>query len=431
MKLTKAAIDRISYDPAKGKKHVEWDDELKGFGLRLWPTGRKVFVVSYRTKQRRQRLQTLGPYGVLTPQAAREEAVRILADTYRGRDPLAERQRVAQGRTVADLCAIYLERHASKKVSCKRMRELLDHFVIPAWGTRKASDVTAQDVATLHDRIGRKGYPLRVRDKQGKGELTLVQQPPAPVQANRVLTLIRSVWNKGRLEYGFTLEDGRTPIPNPTEGIARFPEEERTRFLTEAEMELFAAEIAKEPIYMQGLIVFRLLTGLRPGAARTLRWDEHVDLEAKQLVFEKTKGGLIIGKKRVFVLPLSPEAVTLLERIPRLDGNPYVFCGSEPGRPIVNYRDAWIRLRKRVGIEDVRPHDLRRTLGSWMAQRGVSLPQIGAVLDQSSNATKVYARFHTDPVRKLLTSHASDLVDVIGKTIPLLKAKEPTEAPTA
>jgi integrase len=119
---------------------------------------------------------------------------------------------------------------------------------------------------------------------------------------------------------------------------------------------------------------------------------------------------------RVHYVPLSAPAMTILRELPRLGDNPYILPGHIHGRPIVNINRPWRRIRKAAGVEDVRLHDLRRTVGSWLAQSGNSLHLIGRVLNHSNQSTTaIYARFGQDHVRQALEEHAARLMGVAGK----------------
>src|SRR3569832_1705186 len=107
MKLTKRANDAMQYEGDGTSSAERWDDELRGFGGRVYPSGQKAVVLSYRA-QGRKRLMTIGAYGVQTLDQARGEARRHLVDVERANvDPLETRKRLAAGETMADLCEAY------------------------------------------------------------------------------------------------------------------------------------------------------------------------------------------------------------------------------------------------------------------------------------------------------------------------------------
>lgn len=136
-------------------------------------------------------------------------------------------------------------------------------------------------------------------------------------------------------------------------------------------------------------------------------------------IFE-TKNG------RTHYLPLSGPAISIFNKIPRLEGNPYVLPGKLEGQHLANIEKIWFRVREKAGLysEDknkvVRLHDLRRTLGSWLAQSGNSLHLIGRVLNHSSQSTTaIYARFARDHVRGALDRHAESLMVAAGEEAPV------------
>src|SRR5215213_11337402 len=116
-RLTKRVIDALPSPAAQDQ--FWWDEDLKGFGLKLTPAGRKVFLVQYRPSgdRRNPRKYTIGEYGSVTPHQARVEAQRVLADRAAGRDPQAEKQiskRRIRSEQVAELAAEFIARHASQ-----------------------------------------------------------------------------------------------------------------------------------------------------------------------------------------------------------------------------------------------------------------------------------------------------------------------------
>src|SRR5450631_505162 len=121
VKLTKSMIDGLVYSgkplaKAGHSRDVRWDQEIPGFGVRIYPTGHRVFVLSYRHLGRK-RLITIGDYGVLTLVQARDRARKHVVAVNDGHDPLAQREQARLGETISDLCDLYLKRHAVNKKS--------------------------------------------------------------------------------------------------------------------------------------------------------------------------------------------------------------------------------------------------------------------------------------------------------------------------
>jgi len=398
MKLTKRAIDAMQYEGDGTSRDVRWDDELRGFGVRVYPSGQKAFVLSYRA-QGRKRLMTIGAYGVQTLDQARGEARRHLVDVERANvDPLETRKRLAAGETMADLCEAYLERHAKLvKRSWRDDERRINGRIIPKLGNVKASAVKRADVAALHTKIGK----------------------TAPYEANRVTALISKMFSLAEA-WGF-VDDGH---PNPARGIEKYAEQKRDRWVTQDELPRLAQAINAEPnVYTRSALWLYLLTGARKSELLRAEW-AHIDEQRAELRLPETKAG------RVHHVPLSAPALAVLEQIPRMEGNPHVFPGRRRGRHLVNIEKPWRSVRSAAGVADVRLHDLRRTVGSWLAQAGNSLHLIGRVLNHSNTSTTaIYARFAQDHVRDALERHAQLVLGVAGvkpgaEVIQLERAKK-------
>src|ERR687894_431627 len=126
-KLSKSTIDAL---PSPGKDVIWWDSALSGFGLKLTPAGRKVFLVQYRPAgdRRPPRKYTIGEYGRVTPQQARAEAQRVLAERAAGRDPQSERQvskRRLASEAVGDLVEEFILRHAAQNRTAAETTRIL------------------------------------------------------------------------------------------------------------------------------------------------------------------------------------------------------------------------------------------------------------------------------------------------------------------
>ncbi len=197
---------------------------------------------------------------------------------------------------------------------------------------------------------------------------------------------------------------------NPARGINRFKEYKRDRWVNPEEWPRLAQAIDTEPgVYVRMALWLYLLTGMRKTELLSAKWTD-IDWQRQELRLGETKAG------RIHYVPLSAPAMAILRDLPRIEGNPYILPGHMPGRPLRNINTPWERIRKAAGVEDVRLHDLRRTVGSWLAQSGNSLHLIGRVLNHSNQSTTaIYARFGQDHVRQALEEHAARIMGVAGK----------------
>jgi len=380
MKLTKAILDKAKHPGKNGSTHILWDDDVSGLGLRVYPNGRKTFVIGYRI-HRRWRVITLGKYGLLTLDQARKMAREKLFQVLQGKDPAEDTARSQQGTTVKDLALDYLERHAKPhKRSWRPDEKRIHRAVLPSLGKRSVASITRHDVMSVHEKIGKS----------------------APYEANRVLALLSTMFEFAR-RMGYVPDN----FPNPTRGVKKYKEQKRDRWVKPEEMPRLAEAINNEPnIYIRAALWLYILTGVRKSELLQAKWED-VDVGRCELRLPITKAN------RTHYVPLSKPAIEIMKEIPPLQGNPYVFPGSN-GKPIVNVSKAWGRIRKEAGLEDVRLHDLRRTVGSWLATSGHSLQLIGKVLNHSSSSTtEIYAHLADDPIKKAMEEHGEKVLNIV------------------
>lgn len=385
MKLTKRAIEAVVYHGKVGTAHYLWDDQLSGFGVRIYNSGRKSFVVTYRAKGR-QRFHTVGRFGELTLHEARSTAMRVLARTRRGEDPSGDRQAYFRSPTIADLADRYLREHALLKKKASSTKDDTRNWrlhVLPRLGKQKVADVTRADLAGLHSELA-----------------------ATPYVANRVLALLSKAFNLAEV-WGWR-KDGT----NPCRHIERFKERRRERFLSPEELSRLAQVLAtaenEQTEWPQVVAAFRLLifTGCRVGEILNLQW-EHVDFEARCLRLPDSK----TGSKTIY---LSNPALKVLADLDPPEGNPFVVWGVKPGRHLRSLTRPWHRIRGRAGLEDVRLHDLRHSYASFGAGAGLSLRMIGQLLGHSQPVTtQRYAHLAADPVRKAAELIAESVEDAM------------------
>jgi integrase len=377
IKLTKRTIDELMYDGDGASRDVRWDASLPGFGIRVYPSGKKAFVLSYR-EAGRKRLMTLGAYGPLTLDQARDQATLNLGEIIKGHNPLDQRKDRARAKTIGDLCSEYLTRYAPSKKSYRDDQRYIEKYILARWRGIRIDSLKRSDIADLHHSFASR----------------------APYAGNRLLALLRRMLNLAKL-WGF-VGDG---FSNAATGIPLHKEFQRDRWVTADELPRLADAISKHSNpYVRGALWLYLLTGVRKSELLGAKWAD-IDLDRRELRLSETKAG------RPHVVPLSEPALEVLRSLPRDQGNPYVLPGRKGGEHLVNIAKPWDKVRCAAGIEDVRLHDLRRTVGSWLAQSGNDIHLIGKILNHSNLSTSmIYARFEKSVERQALEQHGAQII---------------------
>lgn len=374
---------------------IYWDTTLPTFGVRVYHGGRRTYVCAYRIR-RRKRMPKLGSVTVLSLEQARKKAKEILGKVAAGEDPQPPADPLPKTETVEELCATYVERHAKKKKLTWRDDEsTLNRFIVPKLKGRVAASITSADIEPIHADIGTEH----------------------PYAANRLLKVYRKMVNWAKVA-GALPRDYASPVMD----IVWFKEVTRKRYLTTEEMPRFLHALEHEDNeYAKHAIWLLLLTGLRVKELLRAQWAD-IDGSAGTLYIGKTKNG------EPLLTPLSAAAVHRLQMIPRIEGNPHIFCGRKLGRHLTTITDPVKRALARAGISGVRIHDIRRTVGSWLAQEGHSLHLIGSVLNHKDPKTTAgYAYFQTKQRRQALDGHAEKVL-ALGPALPALSEPQPIGA---
>lgn len=420
-KLTKRVVDAL--EPGEAER-FEWCDALPGFGVRVYPSGRKVYVVQYRAGGRTRRL-TLGDHGPVTADQARARALAALGRVAAGADPAEDRDARKRDLTLAELVERWRE-HAARtlKPSSRASYEsALARHVLPLLGSRKLATLTRRDVERLQLDIaaGRTAVDERTGRKRGRARVR-----GGNVIAGRAVAYLLAVLSFG-VRHGFV-------DSNPALGVARMDAEKRERFLSRDELArlgeaLAAAEAltldakgrpstAEHPRMIAALRLL-LLTGARKNEIARLRWAE-VDLDGGVLRLADSKTG-----RRV--VPLGAPALAVLAALPREtdsrtgEPSPWVFPSLRPASagPIVGLQGVWERVRGAAGLPDVRLHDLRHNLASTAAADGGSLFLIGKVLGhRQARMTERYAHVAADPVRAVADAAARKVAAALSAGAP-------------
>ena len=376
MKLKQTRISgRTVAALAVEKDTVFWDSELSGFGVRVYPTGSKFYVVQTRADGKAGKRVTVGRHGVLTADEARRRAALIISRIKAGEKPVAEPMESVPEDcpTFGELAREWLEKHVDPRCKPKTRemyRVMVERHLVPTFGQEQALSIGRARVVALH-------HSMRA----------------TPAMANQVVNALSGIWRLA--EDNGRLPEGR----NPCRTIVKYKNRKRERFLSEEEFRRLGRTLAEAgnlkgvSVHAVAAIRLLLLTGCRKSEILTLKWEE-VDLEAGMLNLPDSKTG-----KRT--IPLSPEAVKVLSGIPRIDGNPWVIPGNTEGKHRRSLHVPWKIVCERAGISDMRIHDCRHSFASRALALGESLPAIGKLLGHSQvETTARYAHLAQDSVRE-------------------------------
>ena len=365
--FTKATLLALPLPPA-GKREAFHDLKTNGQQIRTTSGGVKTFSVFRWVKgSRRPERVTLGRFPDISVEKARTMAAEINATIAKGDNPADAMRKFKGELTLGGLFLDYLERHAKvhKKSWIEDQRQF-DRYMKKFSG-RKLSSFQPSDFQRLHHKIGEKN---------------------GVYAANRLLSLLRAMFNRAK-DWGIWNKD------NPTQGIKKFKEKSRDRFLQSDELpKFFQALQEEENGAMRDYFLVSLLTGARRANVLSMRWVD-VNFERKEWRIDETKSG------DSQTVPLTPEVTNILQERKKVADSIFVFPGKGKSGHMVEPKFSWKRILTRAGLQDLRIHDLRRTLGSWQAASGSSLPIIGKSLNhKNASTTTIYARIDLDPVRK-------------------------------
>ncbi len=342
--------------PADGRDTVFWDSRLPGFGVRVYPSGVKAYIVQSRGPLGSKRL-TLCRHGDLPLQCARERAAAAIRRIKAGENPPAVPP--PPSLTIAELAVRYMRGHVAvhcKPASAALYRRLLNAHILPVLGALAVRTIDRPDIEALHRAL---------RD--------------TPATANSVLVVLTGMFTRAEA-WGF-----RPPGENPCRLVRKFRTARRERFLSASEFRrlgrVLTAARQHGTVWESAVAALHLLmlTGCRRNEILTLRWDD-VDWSAGEIRLRDTKTG-------TRMIPLTPTVAGVLRALRRQAGNPWVITGKCPGEHLRDLNSCWRRLRERAGLRDVRLHDLRHSWASRALALGESLPMIGALLGHTQMQT--------------------------------------------
>jgi integrase len=392
--FTKTSIDSLPI-PESGKRDTYHDIKKPWLQLRVTSTGAKTFCVFKRVKGGNPERITLGRFPELSVEQAKKEAAKIALQMIAGKNPADRLREAKREMTLGDLFQEYMERRAAFNKRPDKPQATY-RLYLSEWNNRKLSAIRHEEVDRLHKKIGR-----------NNGQVT----------ANIVLKLLHVMFNKAINEWRIWKGE------NPAHGIAKFPEQSRDRFLQSDELPRFFKSLAEEPnTTIRDFILISLLTGARRSNVLAMRWQD-ISFDRHEWRIEVTRNGT------PQTVALSPEVIEVLQNRKHCTDAEFVFPGNGKSGHLEEPKKGWQRILERSGIEDLRIHDLRRTLGSWQAKTGASLAIIGKSLNhKNQSTTAIYARLDLDPVRDSVNKATSAMLTAAGlkksaDAVPLKRSK--------
>ncbi len=362
--FTKRTIDALPL-PETGKRLYVYDTNIRGLELMVTHQGSKSFKVYRKFNDKPVRV-TLGKYPEMSIEQARNEAQNVISVMIKGRNPNDEKRKLRSETTFSEMFSLYMENYSKHhKKTWKSDEKDVPRF-LGHWFPRKLSSITKQEVQVLHE---------KVRQENGL------------YQSNRLLARIHIIFNKA-IEWGW---EGL----NPAQGIKKFKEKSRDRFLHPDELPRFFESLdAESNDTIRDYIYVSLFTGARRSNVLAMRWEE-LNFERKEWLVPETKNGEHLR------IHLIEKVIDILKTRETMYGRgEWVFEGHGATGHLMEPKMGWKRILERAGIKDLRLHDLRRTLGSWQAATGANSFTIGKSLGHKNQAsTAVYARLNIDPVR--------------------------------
>jgi integrase len=349
IKLTKSAIDALQVPE---RETVYWDAGLPGFGVKVTPKGKRVFIVLYRTGGAGSRLRkyTIGPYGRITLAMARAQAQKIFAARLDGRDPAAEKAN-SKRRLVVDRVDGLIETYISERLSGLRsgpaMANRLRNDVIPTWGAKSIHEIKRHDIVDLVSEVGQRG-------------------PGANRNIAKFLkTFFR--WCVGRAVIDFS----------PVEGLKlRPPDRTRDRALDDKELATVITTARQMGAPFGAILEVLALTGQRREEVAQMAWSE-IDQAARVWHIPSQRAKNAKGH----LVHLSDPVWAIIKNQTKHSG--FVFATSR-GKNFQSFKYAKAELDRLSGVTDWRTHDLRRTVVTGMARLGVPPHVADKILNHQS-----------------------------------------------
>ncbi|RAI60715.1 MULTISPECIES: integrase family protein [Alphaproteobacteria] len=378
-KLTKRVVDAAE---SRSKDYVIWDDELPGFGLRVFTSGKRSYVIQYRLGKRSRRF-TIGLHGIWTPERARQEAKVQLGRIAQGEDPAEEKQLDNKAITVKELCDLYVADLKAGLILGKGGRPKkastilsdtgrIERHIVPLLGTRRVKDLVKADITKALKDIMAGKTRCSVKTKKLRGR-AIVRGGAGT--ATRTIGLFGGILT-------YAVEAGIIDL-NPVHGVRRPKDNVRGRRLTEAEYRLLGdilTKAAENEKYELSVDIIRqlALTGCRRTEMITLAWSE-ADTDSSCL-------RLIDSKEGSSIRPIGLPVVEYLENRRKEQAGTYVFPGQGDDNAFGSFPNHWEQIFADTALADITPHVLRHSFASIANDLGFTEVTIAALVGHAKGS---------------------------------------------
>lgn len=390
-KLTHTYIKNID---SPDKRIEIYDELIDNLAVRVTPTGYKTFIYRYGAKGKRY---TIGKFPNVGLSEARNIARDLAADIAKGKDPQEEKKAQRKKKdleTFGELVEEFKELHLPtlRESTRKEYKRIIDNELLPVFKSIPAKEIEKDRIRELLDK---KAY----KDK-------------SPTMANRI---------RARLSRIFTFGIGRGSVKsNPIQGIPTYKNgnTKRDRFYSKEEIkELWKFfEMQTEPT--QSVLKMLLITGQRKTETMQMKWSD-LNEGIWTIPAELAKN------KEPHEVPLSQMALEIIEKMRSMNGDSdYVFKSPQKeNEPISWLTRARVFIQDNSKVPDFRPHDLRRTVATYMAKLKIDRTVLGKILNHKGLAgdtqvTAIYDRHsYTDEKREALELWAAHLQELLKKEL--------------
>lgn len=377
--LTQLFVEQSADCPPDKARIDFYDKKVVGLSLKVLASGHKAFYIRFRDERGKLIERKMGSAASMKLAEARKAASEVLAQVAVGDDPFEKHRTLKQVPTLAEFVeTAYMPHIKGYKRSWSTDETLLRNHILPKLGKLYLDEIKRQHLIEVFS------------------EHRLTHKPAS---TNRVIILTRYIFNCA-LKWEV---EGMTR--NPTAGINLYPENnKRERYLNDDEaLRLFEALEASPNPLLPFIIAMLLLTGARKREVLDAKWQD-IDLEKRlwRIEFNKT------GQTRH--APVSEGLLSLLEKLPRLAGNDYLFPNPKTGKPFVSIFHSWDTARRNAGLKDVRIHDLRHSFASYLINQGHSLYEVQNLLGHTQvKTTQRYAHLSNKSLLNAADSAAASV----------------------